>query len=97
MTTEDTLKAIIPGKTYPAEVTVREVFEGKPMTVKFCFNSFFVGMYCCVYVNGNVASQGGDHTNKTCISKLKKDLKAALKRGATVEIGDIRKVTSEIV
>ncbi len=92
MTTEETLKKIVPGKTYPAEVTVNDTFEGKPMMVKFCYNSFFVGMYCCVYINGNVASQGGDRNNKTCMTRLKKDLKAALARGATVEIGDIRQV-----
>lgn len=92
MTTEEALKAIVPGKTYPSDVTVSEEFNGKPMVVKFCFNSFIVGMYCCVYINGNVAQQGGDHNNKSCIASLKKDLKAALARGAKVEIGDIRQV-----
>lgn len=96
MKTEDALKAIIPGKTYPDEVTVSEEFNGKPMVVKFCFNSFFVGMYCCVYINGKVAAQAGDHSNKSCIVSLKKDLKKALARGAKVEIGDIRQVKTEI-
>lgn len=92
MTTEEALKAIIPGKTYPAEVNVEETIADVPSKIKFCFNSFFVGMYCCVYINGKVASQGGDHNNKSCIASLKKDLKAALKRGAKVEIGSIRQV-----
>lgn len=92
MKTTDALKAIVPGKTYPDEVTVSEEVNGKSMVVKFCFNSFYVGMYCCVYINGNVAQQGGDHNNKSCIASLKKDLKAALKRGAKVEIGQIRNV-----
>lgn len=92
MTTDEALKAIVPGKTYPSDVTVSEKFNGKPMVVKFCFNSFFVGMYRCVYINGDVASQGGDHNNKSCIAGLKRDLKAALARGAKVEIGDIRQV-----
>jgi hypothetical protein len=96
MTTTEALKEIIPGKTYPAEVTVSEEVNGTPMVVKFCFNSFYVGMYCCIYINGNVAQQGGDRNNKSCMTSLKKDLKRALSRGAKVEIGDIRNVISSI-
>lgn len=92
MKTADALKLIVPGKTYPDEVTISEEVNGKPMVVKFCFNSFFVGMYCCIYINGNVARQGGDRNNKSCITSLKKDLKRALSRGAEVEIGTIRQV-----
>ncbi len=82
----NTIDEIIPGKTWPANV---EVTEKSGDVVKFCLNSFFVGMYCAIYVNGNLATQTGDHNNKGFCTKLKKDLKAALARGAKVEISGI--------
>ena len=84
--------AIKPGQTCAAEVEIKEKYNGKPMTVKFCFNSFIVGMYQCIYVNGQVAQQGGDHDNKKCMTSIKKDIKAAITRGAKVTIGSIRPI-----
>lgn len=92
MTTEEALKAIVPGKTYPAEVIITETVEGKEMVVKFCLQSYFVGMYRAVYLDGRLALQDGDHNNKSCVAGLKKDIQKALKRGAKVEIGTIRPV-----
>lgn len=83
----NTIDDIKPGKTYPSQVVVTEK-DGQ--VVKFCLNSFYVGMYCAIYVNGNLAMQSGDHNNKTFATKLKKDLKKAVARGATVEIEGIR-------
>lgn len=92
MTTEEALKAIVPGKTYPAEVIITETVEGKEMVVKFCLQSYFVGMYRAVYLDGRLALQDGDHNNKSCVAGLKNDIQKALKRGAKVEIGTIRPV-----
>jgi hypothetical protein len=93
MTTEDQIKAIKAGKQYPSYVKVTE--PGNP-TVEFHLNSFYVGMYCAIYVNGKVAAQTGDHNNKKCVAGLKKDLLNAIKRGATVELGSIRDCKLEI-
>lgn len=89
----NTIDDIKPGKTYPSSVVVTEK-DG--MVVKFCMNSFFVGMYCAIYVNGSLATQNGDHNNKGFCTKLKKDLKAALARGATLEISGIRNVQTQM-
>ena len=96
MTIEEQLKAIKPGVNYPASVTVKEKHEGKDMTVSFLLQSYFVGMYCSVGVNGEHSHQMGDHNNKTLVRNLVKDLRAALKRGATVEIGTIHPIKKEI-
>jgi len=93
MNTIEQLKAIKPGKTYPSEVVV---IEKNHQTIKFCLNSFYVGMYCAVYLNGNLALQTGDRNNKTFCLKLKRNLKAALTRGATLEIGSIRNCQLEV-
>ena len=95
MTTKETLAKIIPGKTYPSDITITETIEGKPMVVKFCMNSFIVGMYCCIYVNGEVACQSGDNNNKSVVTRLKKDVKKAISRGASVEFGDIREIKKD--
>jgi hypothetical protein len=92
MTTTEALKKIIPGKTYPSDVVITEEVEGQTMRVRFCLNSFIVGMYCAVYLNGKFACQTGDHNNKTRVASLKKGIKKALARGATVEIGNIWEV-----
>jgi len=86
------LDAIKPGQTYASEVVIKESFSGKPVTVKFCFNSFVVGMYMCVYVDGQLATQGGDHNNKGCMVTMKRDIKKALEREAKVTIGSIRPI-----
>jgi hypothetical protein len=93
MNATEILKTIKPGKNYPADV---EVIEKNGMKVKFCMNSFFVGMYCAIYVNGNLASQTGDYDNKKFCTDLKKDLTKAIARGAIVEISSIRSITSEM-
>ena len=92
-TTTEQLKQIVPGKTYPAYVKVEE--KGQP-TIEFHCNSFFVGMYCAIHINGNVATQTGDHDNKRFCRQLKKDLAKALARGAKVEISSIFPVKTEM-
>jgi hypothetical protein len=90
MTITEQMKQIVPGKTYPSSITNTETFKGKKMVVDFFLNSYFVGMYCAIHVNGQVASQSGDHNNKTFCAKLKKDITKAIARGAKVEIESIR-------
>ena len=82
------LKTIVPGKTYPRNVKVTE--KGQK-TVEFHLNSFFVGMYCAIHIDGKSmpAVQTGDHNNKRFCRGLKRDLNKALARGATVEISGI--------
>jgi hypothetical protein len=80
------LKEVKPGKTYPAYVKVEEK-DGT--LVEFHLNSFYVGMYCAVHVNGKFVAQQGDHDNKTFCVKLKKDISKAIDRGTTVEIDSI--------
>lgn len=80
------LEAVKPGKTYLAYAKVTEV-EGD--VIEFFCNSFFVGMYCAVHVNGQVAQQSGDHNNSSFMRSLKKDLMKAEERGATVELGSV--------
>jgi hypothetical protein len=96
MTIAEQMKQIVPGKTYPSAVKITETFKGKKMVVQFLLNSYFVGMYCAVHVNGMVASQTGDHNNKTCCAKIKKDITKALARGAKVEIEGIRECKLEM-
>ncbi len=86
-TVAEQLKSIVPGKTYPAYVKVEE--KGMPL-LEFHLNSFYVGMYCAIHVNGNVAAQNGDHNNALMVRKLKKDIAKAIERGAKIEISDIR-------
>jgi hypothetical protein len=84
---------IIPGTNYPCEVTCTEKVEGEYHQIKFTLRSYFVGMYCAIYIPGQqIPSQNGDHNNKTFVVKLKKDLVQAVKRGALVTIGSIRPV-----
>jgi|ERR1035437_3734215 hypothetical protein len=91
MNIKEQLCRIIPGKTYPSYVKVEEKDKsGKQMLVEFHLNSFFVGMYCAVHINGNVATQTGDYDNKKFTRGLKKDLAKAVARGAKIEIGSIR-------
>ncbi len=87
MKTITDLKQIIPGTTYPAYVKVEEK-DG--LVVEFHLNSFYVGMYCAIHVNGKLAHQSGDRNNKGLIGSLKKDLKAAFARGASVDFSNVR-------
>lgn len=89
MTTKEQLKAIVPGKTYPSEV---EITEKDGRVIKFLLNSYYCGMYCAIYANGNLAMQTGDHNNKKFTTGLKRDVIKALKRGAIVEIDSVRDV-----
>ena len=86
------LKAIVPGKTYPSSVEITE--DGKKIV--FNLNSFFVGMYLAINVDGCCIHQGGDHNNKSIVRDLKSDIKKAILRGATVEIGSIRNVKTSM-
>jgi len=93
MNATEILKTIKPGKNYPSYVKVEE--KGHPL-VEFHLNSFYVGMYCAIHVNGSVAAQQGDHNNKGFCTKLKKDLTKAIARGAIVEISGIRNCQLEM-
>ncbi len=92
--TLETLKAIKPGVNYPASVTVEEPDHSRIM---FLLQSYFVGMYCAIHVNeSRMPHQTGDHNNKTFVTNLKRDLKKSLARGATVEVGPLRPVKTEV-
>jgi len=92
---KEKLKMIVPGKTYPREVVVTETFKGKLMEVKFLLQSYMVGMYCAIHVNGGpIPMQTGDHNNKSCVTRLKKDIAKAIERGAKVEISAIVPIAS---
>ena len=86
---------ILPGETYPRSVTITEKIDGKQHEVSFCLQSYYVGMYCAIHLDGVIAQQGGDSNNKTFVSKLKKDISAAIKRGAKVEIKNVVLVKKE--
>ena len=92
MTIEEQLAQIVPGKNYPTSAKVTETIEGKVQEVKFLLQSYLVGVYCAMYYGPAVPYQTGDHDNRTFVGKLKKDLAAALKRGAQVEIGTLMPV-----
>jgi len=83
------MEEIVPGKTYPKYVSIKEK-DG--MHIELRLNSFFVGMYCEIQINGKLAGQVGDHNNKKFVTGLKKDITKAMERGATVEIGSIAPV-----
>ena len=90
MNATEQLKQIKAGTNYPTNVTITENIEGEETTVKFILQSYIVGMYCAIYFgNETMPHQTGDHNNKTFVGKLKKDIKAAIERGAKVEIGTI--------
>ena len=81
------LKTIKPGKTYPRNVKVTEK-DGK--TIEFHLNSFYVGMYCAIHIDGSSTPvQTGDHDNIKFCRGLKRDLAKAIARGATVEISPV--------
>lgn len=80
------LKSIVPGQTYPTSVNITET-DGT--VVRFVHQSYIVGMYCAIYVNGQLATQGGDHDNKKHVARLKRDIVESDKRGATIEIGSV--------
>ena len=89
----ETMKKIVPGKTYPRRVTIREIFNNEPIEVIFILQSYVVGMYCAIYFpNTSTPIQTGDHNNKTFVTKLKKDISSAIDRNADVEISCIENV-----
>ena len=84
------LDDIKPGVNYPTTVEITEVFGGEEVTVRFILQSYYVGMYCAIYFpNMQIPQQVGDYDNKRFVTKLKRDIKRAIERGAEVEIGDI--------
>lgn len=86
------VKDIIPGKNYPSQVEIKE--DGH--VAKWLLQSYYVGMYCAFYFDGQLANQTGDHNNKSFVAKLKKDIIKAKERGATIEIGSLRECVLEI-
>ena len=63
--------------------------------VKFCLQSYLVGMYCAIYAHGSSSPlQTGDRNSHSFVRRLKSDLIRAVKRGATVEIGQVLPVIS---
>ena len=87
MKTIEQLKEIVPGKTYPNYVKVTELNK----QIEFHLQSYVCGMYCAIHIDGSSipAVQTGDRNNKKFVTGLKKDLKKALDRGATITIGSI--------
>ena len=83
------LAAIKPGVNYPCRVNVVETVKGQPHETTFRLQSYCVGMYCAIDVNGALAMQTGDYDNKHFVSTLKKDLAKAIERGAEVTCGVI--------
>ena len=92
MTVQESLKTIVPGKTYTPHVSIIEK-DGE--RIDFYCNSFFVGMYCAMHINNATmpAVQTGDHDNKRFMRGLKKDIISAIARGAKVEIDCVRDCT----
>jgi hypothetical protein len=88
-----TIADIKPGTNYPKYVTVEEELEGEKMCMKFYLQSYSVGMYCAMHLNSDSPVQGGDHDNKRFVASLKRDLTAALERGAKVTIEGIEPIT----
>lgn len=100
------LDEIIPGKNYPSYVKIVEPetakpvdfagtkVQGKPMTVTFNLNSFVVGLYCAMSVNGQHSHQAC-HTPKPFTKKFKQSVIQAIERGAEVEISGIRPLKTE--
>jgi len=97
------LDNIVPGKSYPRYVSIREpnsqlqsdgkFQSGKEDHIEFHLNSFVVGMYCAIHINGQVAIQTGDQDSRQFTRKLKKDIvRAVTERGAAVEIGSVAPV-----
>ena len=86
---------ILPGETYPRFVKITEKILGKQCEVCFYLQSYYVGMYCAIHIDGGNAQQTGDGNNKTFVTKLKKDISAAIKRGAKVEIMDVSLVKKD--
>lgn len=97
-TIEEQLKEIKPGKTYPRHVEIDEPAgpDGKPAKIEFRLQSYYVGMYCALHIDGRLVAQFGDHNNKMFVTKLKADIKRAIVRGAKVKIGSIRPIVSTI-
>jgi hypothetical protein len=92
--TLETLKTIRPGVNYPTFVNV---VEPNGYEVRFLLQSYFVGMYCAIHINkAAIPAQVGDHNNKTFVTKLKRDLEAALARGAQVEIGPLFPIKTDL-
>jgi hypothetical protein len=90
MTTEEKLAAIKPASTYPSFVTITTKDGTK---VEFWFNSFVSGLYVATRVNGQTFGQAGYRSNASAVRKIKTVIRRALKRGETVEIGDIRNLS----
>jgi hypothetical protein len=84
------LKEIKAGTNYPSNVTITEIVDGKSIKIRFLLQSYIVGMYCAIHTpNDTIPHQSGDNNNRTFVTRLKKDIKKAIERGATVEIGSI--------
>ena len=87
---------ILPGETYPRFVKITEKILGKQCEVCFYLQSYYVGMYCAIHIDGGNARQLGDQNNKTFVTKLKRDIRKAIKRGAKVEIAKVSLVKKDL-
>lgn len=96
MNVTEQLKAIKAGVNYPSSIVITETFKGKEMKTMFHLSSYFVGMYCAIYCNNKLANQTGDHDNKKFVTTLIRDIKKAIKRGASVEIGLVRPIKTSM-
>lgn len=92
---EKQLALIKPGVNYPRTVRITEKLDKKIATITFSLCSYFVGMYCAMQVpDRSLPVQLGDHDNKTFVRKLVGDIRAAIGRGAQVEIDNVEPVTT---
>ena len=81
---------------YPASVTITEEVNGKPMVVRIITQVYYTGMYVAVYINGELAHQGGDHQHARWVKGYLKDIENAKKRGAKIELGAEMNLTAEL-
>lgn len=89
----DVIKSIKPGENYPSFVLIEAKVKGQKLKLKFLLNSFYVGMYCAIYINDAVVpQQTGGYDNKKFVRGLKRDITKAVERGAKVTIGQMRSV-----
>lgn len=103
MTKEETeavktkLKSIKPGVNYPTLVEIEETTDAGPIKLRLLLQSYFVGMYCALYINQEqLPRQCGDHDNRKFVRGLKRDIENAINRGASVVIESIQPIKTEM-
>ena len=82
------IDAIVPGKTYPKLVRWKE--DGHRIEIRF--QSYRDGLQCTTTLNGFRFCQTSYRDVRDPIRRLKREIRAALRRGTTVTIGSIVQV-----